>query len=1076
MRKLVLLALVGVLATTAEAARRTSVAQLEETLAAATAEHRPDADIARQISGMELSERLTAATLDRLAARLPLQPRTALALQLLSDQSAFLDPPSTELPATAPPDAAEQRRMLEAARGWVVTTVPSLPNFFATRTTNRFDDSPQVIKQGDWPVRAGLHPVGSTYRKVTFRDGKEVADASVLKARAAAQELGLHTWGEFGPELSVVLTDLVNGSSSFHHWEQLPTGLIAVYHYSVPPAASHYAVHYCCTINTPNSAAVYSPRGRTAVTSNYSSEPTIQNAVQFNATPGYHGEISIDPATGAVMRITLEAELKPGDPISHAATVVEYGPVSIGDRAFVCPVRSLAISVEEAGSSTVAGAVATNGGSWPTLKTGSSRGPLLLVNETAFTDYHRLGSTTRIVADAPAPADQPQPPPNLANLPPYPSSSSSAAVPTPPSEPPSPAIGEAPQPAATAPSAPPATAAAPPAPPPTPVIPEISMGEAQSIPDIPTGATGAAQADTGFSLKVTTRLVDIGLVATDKKGHAVTDLKTEDFEIYDGKVKRDIRFFTAPPAPPQAESQSQSQPPAKPARSALPAEPEQRDYSNRAPEPVAATAKAAEQAAGTILLVDESHIAWADMQNARNHMLKFLDTLPSGERVGLYTMNGLGFRVLVEVTSDHGALIGRLKKFMPTAQSLQQAQEEETRNRQAFDYVHNAADLNSVNGNHSDVPDAEQPIDPQLLTMGSNPARASLIILAQVARHLASIPGHKNLVWVSSDNVLAEWQDQQVGIDKSPKSNETFALRAQEVMNEAHAAVYPFDVSQLEAGGVGADLQHANVQLTPAQQENMATAAAAGGGGGANLGSSRDTGTGRITAAMSQDLHPIQGTVRDLASGTGGRPIRRSGDLAAQLSGIVEDGHATYQLSFSPEGPADDQYHKLTVKLVGHHGVTIRYRAGYLYAKEPATLKDRFREAIWRPTDISEIGVDAKVAPSGSGFSIKLNIAAADLGMEQAGGRWMDKLDIFFIQRDDAGIHAQLEGQTLGLRLKPTTYQNVLASGVPFERAVEMHPGLASLRVLVVDENSGRMGSITLPARELHGPMQAKSF
>ena len=1061
MRKLVLLAVMGVWALTAQAARRATVAQLKETLSAALSEHRPDADIARQISGMDLSERLTAATRDRLAAHLSLQPRTALALQLLSDQSAFLDPPSTELPATAPPNAVEQRRMIEAARGWVVSTVPRLPNFFATRTTNRFDDSPQVIKQGDWPVRAGLHPVGSANRKVTFRDGKEVADAAAMKSRAP-QELGLHTWGEFGPELSVILTDLVNGSSSFHHWEQLPTGLIAVYHYAVPPAASHYAVHYCCTITTPDSAVVYNPRGRTAVTSNYSSEPTIQNAVQFNVTPGYHGEISIDPATGAVMRITLEAELKPGDPISHAATVVEYGPVSIGDRSFVCPVRSLAISVEEAGSNTVAGAVATNGGAWPTLKTGAPRGPLLLVNETAFTDYHRLGSTTRIVADAPASDEEPQPPANPTSPP---TSDSASAIPTPVSAP-------APEPSqpASAPAAPPT-----PPPPPASVIPEISMGEAQTIPDIPTGATGAAQADTGFSLKVTTRLVDIGLVAVDKKGHAVTDLKPEDFEVYDGKTKRDIRFFTAPPAPLQSQSESPVQPAGQTQTAAPPAEPEARDYSNRAPEPAAA-AKPVEQAGGTILLVDESHIAWADMQNARNHMLKFLDALPSAERVGLYTMNGLGFRVLVEVTSDHAALIARLKKFMPTAQSLQQAQEEETRNRQSFDYVHNVADLNSVNGNHGDVADAEQPIDPQLLTLGSNPARASLIILAQVARHLASIPGHKNLVWVSSDNVLADWQDQQVGIDKSPKSNESFALRAQEVMNEAHAAVYPFDVSQLEAGGVGADIQHANVQLAPAQQETMTTAASAGGGAGGGVGSARDTSPGRITAAMSQDLHPIQGTVRDLASGTGGRPIRRSGDLAAQLSGIVEDGHATYQLSFSPEAPADDQYHKLTVKLVGHHGVSIRYRAGYLYAKEPATLKDRFREAIWRPTDVSEIGVDAKVAPSGSGFSVKLNIAAGDLGMEQAGGRWMDKLDIFFIQRDDAGIHAQLEGQTLGLRLKPSTYQNVLSAGVPFERAVEMHPGLASLRVLVVDENSGRLGSITLPARELQAPMQAKSF
>ena len=590
------------------------------------------------------------------------------------------------------------------------------------------------------------------------------------------------------------------------------------------------------------------------------------------------------------------------------------------------------------------------------------------------------------------------------------------------------------------------------------------MSEVDSVPNVP---AGAAQADTGFSLKVTARLVDIGLIATDKKGRPVTDLKPDDFEVYDGGRRQEVRFFSAPGAPAQAA-----------ASPAAPVEQPEHGFSNRVPEPApSAAAPAAAEAGGTILLVDESHIAWGDMENARNHMLKFLGTLPPEERVGLYTMNGLGFHVLVEVTRDHAALIARLEKFMPTAQSLQAAQEEETRNRQSFEYVHNVADLNSVNGNHGDAPDAEQPVDPQLLTMGSNPARAALIILAQVARHLASIPGHKSLVWVSSDNALADWQDQQVGIDKSPKEAESFALRAQEAMNEAHAAVYPFDVSQLEAGAVTADMQHASVQLDPAQAENVATAASAGGGGGGAAASLRDTGTGRINAAMSQDLHPIQGPVRDLAAATGGRPIRRSGDLAAALNGIVDDGHATYQLSISPEGQADDQYHKLTVKLKGRRGVTLRYRTGYLYAKEPATMKDRFRQAIWRPTDVSEIGLNAQVTASGAGASIKLNIVAGDLGMQQRGGRWMDRLDIFFIQRDDAGVHAQMEGQTIGLRLKPSTFQSVLSVGVPFERAVDMHPGMASLRVLVVDENSGRMGSVTVPAGELHpGPLQAKSF
>ncbi|MFZ0394991.1 MAG: VWA domain-containing protein, partial [Terracidiphilus sp.] len=580
-----------------------------------------------------------------------------------------------------------------------------------------------------------------------------------------------------------------------------------------------------------------------------------------------------------------------------------------------------------------------------------------------------------------------------------------------------------------------------------PVIPEISMAAATGVPDVTTNP------NSGYSLKITAHLVDVGVIVYDKHGHPVTDLKQDDFELYDNGHRRDIRFFSA--------AAGQPEPPATaPATT----------FSNRVTDTAAPTPAVS---AGAILLIDESHIAWSDLNYARGQMLKFLSKIPANAPIGLYNMNGLGFHVLVEITSDHAAVEARLKSYMPSAQAVSEAQEEERRNRQSFDYVHSVADLNSVNGNHGDVPDADQPVDPELLTMGDNPARSAFIILTQVARHLATVPGHKSLVWVSSDNVLADWEDQAVAIDKSPKMVEGYARRAQEAMNEAHAAVYPFDVSQLEAGGIGSDIQNSNVELTPAAMDNLSTEQAAGAkssstsGNGAGTPSSRQTGTGRIDAAMSQDLHPIQGPVRDVATGTGGRTIRRSGDLADELAGIVEDGLATYQLSFYPQGAPDDTYHTLTLKLVGHRGLSARYRTGYLFAKEPVSLKDRFRQAVWQPTDTSEIGVTASVAPSGASSSIKIDIAAADLAMEQQAGRWMDKLDIFYIQRDDAGIHARVEGTTLGLRLKSSTYQNLLPSGVPFQRAVEMKPGMGSLRVLVVDENSGRMGSVTIPSRAL---------
>jgi hypothetical protein len=205
-----------------------------------------------------------------------------------------------------------------------------------------------------------------------------------------------------------------------------------------------------------------------------------------------------------------------------------------------------------------------------------------------------------------------------------------------------------------------------------------------------------------------------------------------------------------------------------------------------------------------------------------------------------------------------------------------------------------------------------------------------------------------------------------------------------------------------------------------------------------------------------------------VAEATGGRTIRRAGDLEAALSQIVEDGHATYLLSFSPDQPADGQYHAITVKLSSkQHGLTLHYRTGYLYTREPATLKDRFQQAVWQPADANELTVTTKVLRIDHGVNIKLNIAAAGLDVEQQSDRWTDNLDVFFIQRDDAGQHAQVEGQTLGLRLKPTTYQQLQSTGIPCERVVHLKPDVASLRILVVDKNSGRMGSVTIPASAL---------
>jgi len=224
------------------AAKRMTVAQLGETLSIDVSQHRSDEEIARQMGSTELSERLSTARLERYAAGLALQPRTALALRLLADQSAFLDPPADEKLAAAPPGTDDQQRMLAAARAYAVETWGRLPNFFVSRLTNRFDNGAQILHPGEYPVRAGLHPVSVSTRRVTFRDGKEVLDspsaaATAVAAGNASDEVGLRSWGEFGPALTVVLSDLASHRVMFSHWEQTGGGLAAVYRYEVPREA-----------------------------------------------------------------------------------------------------------------------------------------------------------------------------------------------------------------------------------------------------------------------------------------------------------------------------------------------------------------------------------------------------------------------------------------------------------------------------------------------------------------------------------------------------------------------------------------------------------------------------------------------------------------------------------------------------------------------------------------------------------------------------------------------------------------------------------------------------------------------
>lgn len=319
MRKFALLLLLAGIALPACALKRITVEQLQQVLAAA--QGRPDAELAQQLFNLELTERLNGAIFARWETQLP-GPRSRQALIALADMSAFLNLPATEIPGTAAPDFAEQRRMMALTVDYAGKTIHQLPNLSSTRITTSFQDRPWKYEkgQGEHIRDQPLQPVGAQSAAVVYRHGEEVVQSSATQSGAGLE--GLTTSGEFGPILLTMLLDAARSKLAWSHWEPGPTGPVAVFRSTVPEAKSHYQVAYCC-FHKPNGDHVY-----------------------FRQFSGYQGEIAIDPSTGAIFRLVLKADLKPSDPIVQADILVEYGPVEIGGKTYICPLRGVALSLQ----------------------------------------------------------------------------------------------------------------------------------------------------------------------------------------------------------------------------------------------------------------------------------------------------------------------------------------------------------------------------------------------------------------------------------------------------------------------------------------------------------------------------------------------------------------------------------------------------------------------------------------------------------------------------------------------------------------------------------------------------------
>ncbi len=669
MRKLAVLLVLVTIARTAWASKHVTVSQLEEIL---SAPGKSDAEVAQQISDLDLTERLSANKLSQLKVALP-GDRARQNLVILANKSAFLDPPASDIPAIRNPDFAEQRRIMGLAVSYIHRTIPLLPNFFATRETTFFEDTPLLQRATDSIAYQPLHFVRASTETVLYRDGRETVDAGPIK-RTAATNPGLTTWGVFGPILGTVLVDAARSTLGWSHWEKGSNGLEAVFSYEVPREKSHYEVNYCCTPKDEAEPGQLTP---------------------FRQLSGYHGEITINPQDGTIVRLSVEANLASTDPITRAALVVEYGPVEIGGKSYFCPVRSVSISIaQEVRYSNDAEHQALEFVMRP-LKT--------MLNEVVFEQYHMFRADVRVLPESEA--DE------KANSPTLEGTNSSGATIAPVTAPSQP-VPEKADPVVS--PVLPAQAELAPAPPPT---PSDKLAPSQD------GA--AVQAPI---LRTTTREVVVDVVVTKNNGEPVLGLGEQDFKVMEDGKPQSIDFFDQR----SQSTHAQSAPPVMP--------PIPEGMRTNVPP-------ATEGDAVNVLLLDTLNTEPQDQAYVHQEVMDFLTHMEPGTRVAIF-MLGSQLRFVQGFTTDTSVLAAALNDKR-SGVKVEKNHTARSRSDEADD-ASDIAQLQVMQASPFAIAAIQQAQADSRAHNSGTRASMTFEALNYLGHYLAGIPGRKNLIWFAS--------------------------------------------------------------------------------------------------------------------------------------------------------------------------------------------------------------------------------------------------------------------------------------------------------------------------------------
>ena len=558
-------------------------------------------------------------------------------------------------------------------------------------------------------------------------------------------------------------------------------------------------------------------------------------------------------------------------------------------------------------------------------------------------------------------------------------------------------------------------------------------------------------------IRVTTRLVMVDVIAVDKSGKPVSDLKPEDFLLEESGKKQKISIFGVqrPAVGPVA---SPVLPP--------------NIYSNRSEAQLA-------PGAITILLVDGLNSPFQNQAFVRQKLIEYVKAQHQpGQRMAVLAL-GRGLFRLQGFTSDPGLLRAALESWRPESARETSTTPAEVRVTSAppepigLRGATGAARLQAVTSVLNQFM-LEQALAAYEVRVG-----VTLESLRAIGRMVGGMPGRKNLVWVSAafpftltpEDAAVTYTptraDDPTAPPPLPEENTQGAYlqqirqgrvdeirRTAALLADAQVAIYPVDARGL----IGAQ------QLADASRSGLNAA------GLLQMGHEYGTQVQNVGASITEN----QGVMNDLAQQTGGRAYYNRNDIDSAVALASTDGGTYYNLGYYPDKKKfDGSFRKIKVS-VSRPGVELRHRRGF-YAIDPTKIDAKQRDAEMNALmlrgsgDATLVTFDALVVPPAAPaaqakVTVQFLVPATSFSAEDAGngGRHIN-LDFFVAAVTPDGKVAANTGQTVDTTLTAEQFAQVQQLGLLLPIEATVPAGEYELRLAVRDNRTGYFGTLSAP-------------